>query len=248
MPALDDMAESRLEALDKQGLWRMPITTSPLEGMWVERGGRKLLSFSSNDYLGLSRQPDVLAAAQIALHLYGAGAGASRYVTGENPLYAELEQQLCGMKQTEATCVFSSGYMATLGGVCALMGKGDLILADKLCHACMVDAAQLSGAKFIRFAHNDMQHLEQLLTKHREQYQHCLILSETVFSMDGDCAPLEAISELAKAHDAWVLSDDAHGLGVVESYPVDIQIGTLSKAAGSLGGYVCASRAVIDLI
>ena len=133
-----------------------------------------------------------------------------------------------------------------MGAIAALMGKGDLILADKLIHACMIDGAQLSGAQMKRFAHNDMAHLETLLKAHRKDYGDCLILTETVFSMDGDVAPIEQMMALARRYDAWVMSDDAHGLGIVPSVPVDIQMGTLSKAAGVYGGYICGSRALID--
>lgn len=248
MPALDDMAQKRLEALEKDALRRAPTITAPLDGKYVMRRGNKLLSFSSNDYFGLAHHPDVIKAAQDAAAQYGAGAGASRLVTGENPLYRELESEISHIKGTQAACIFSSGYLATLGTITALAGKDDLIIADKLAHACMIDAAQLSGAKLLRFAHNDMAHLQQLLEAHRGSYQHCLILTETVFSMDGDIAPMAEIIALARQHNAWTLSDDAHGLGLVKLPATDIQLGTLSKAAGSLGGYVCASHAVINLL
>jgi 8-amino-7-oxononanoate synthase len=218
----------------------------------VRRDGRDLISFSGNDYLGLSQHPAVLAAAREALERNGAGAGASRLVTGDHPLYGELEALLAEMKGTEAACVFGSGYLANIGIIPALADAGDLILADRLAHACMLDGARLSGASLMRFAHNSLEHCEALLKAHRADYANCLILTETVFSMDGDRAPVSRLAQLAAQYDAWLMTDDAHGLGVIHDTLPDakatLQMGTLSKAAGSYGGYVCASRAVIDLL
>lgn len=221
----------------------------------VERDGKRLISFACNDYLGLSTHPEVIAAAQAAAARYGAGAGASRLITGSHPPYAALEGALAEWKGTEAALVFGSGYLANLGVITALMEEGDLILADKLAHACMIDGARLSGAKLLRFAHNDPNHAESLLQKHRGAHRRCLILTEGVFSMDGDLAPLADLSALAARYDGWLMTDDAHALGVLNGgrgsgagVPVDLRMGTLSKALGGYGGYVCASRAVIDCL
>jgi 8-amino-7-oxononanoate synthase len=251
MPALDDILSVRLQGLDIAHTRRFLQETEMDSGVWVMRGDKKLLSFSGNDYLGLRVHPEVIAAGQLALAQYGAGAGASRLVTGSHPYYAGLEAYLAHIKQTQAALVFGSGYLANLGVISALMEKDDLIIADRLVHACMLDGARLSGAKLLRFRHNDVEDATRLLAMHRDQYRHCLVMTETVFSMDGDIAPLAELSSLAQAYDAWLLSDDAHGLGVVPHdvcAPHHIQTGTLSKAAGAYGGYVCGSSVLVDYL
>lgn len=236
---------AELDALKDNQLFRELVATEHEQGATIRRNGRRYVSFSSNDYFGLSQHPAVLAAARDGARR--AGAGASALVTGYHPGMVSLGRALAAYKGTQAALVFGNGYMANLGTISALAGKDDLILADKACHACMIDGAVLSGATFRRFRHNDPDHLRQLLAK-RCDYRHCLIVSETVFSMDGDRAPLHALRELADTHDAWLLADDAHGLGVTEDNPVHIEIGTLSKGLGSYGGYVCGSQAVIDFL
>ena len=249
MPALDASLLPQLEQLQIQRLRREFVPTAREGYPQVVRGDRRLISFSCNDYLGLSQHVAVKQAAADAALAHGAGAGASRAICGHHILYDTLESQLAALKGTEAACVFGSGYLANLGTIPALVGKGDLILADKLIHACMVDAAQLSGATFKRFAHNDMTHLARLLEQYRTSHRHCLILTETVFSMDGDLAPLADLGALAERFDSWLMTDDAHGLGVIhQPNPAAIQMGTLSKAAGSYGGYVCGSRVLIDYL
>jgi 8-amino-7-oxononanoate synthase len=217
-----------------------------------------LLSFSCNDYLNLSRHPAIIKAAVEAAQHYGVGAGASRLVTGNHPLYDELESRLARLKGTEAACVFGSGYLANIGIIPALAGSGDLILVDELSHACIHAGAKLSGATVQRYRHGDVAHAEALLAEHRGRHAHALIATDGVFSMDGDLAPLEDLSALALRHDAWLLADDAHGLGVVGhgrgsafangGAEVPLQMGTLSKAVGAYGGYLCASQAVINLM
>lgn len=250
METLNTFAAESLALLEKKHLGRSLITTERHEGVMVYRNGKSLISFSSNDYLGLSRHPQVIMAAQMALTRYGAGAGASRLAGGEHPLYAELESLLSELKHTEAALVFGSGYLSNLGAIPALVGPHDLIIADKLVHACMIDAAKLSGATLMRYAHNNLEHCHALLEDHRNDYQRCIILTETVFSMDGDVAPVKSIAALARRYDAWVMVDDAHGLGVLPDATegADIIMGTLSKAAGTYGGYVCASKKVIQLL
>lgn len=261
MQSLDQFACDKLDALRKAELCRVPAVTAR-DGIWAERDGRRLLSFSCNDYLNLGRHPEVIAAAIEATQRYGVGAGASRLVTGNHPLYAELESRLARLKGTAAACVFGSGYLANTGVIPALVGSNDLVLADELSHACIHAGAKLSGAAIRLYRHADVAHAEALLAEHRGGRKRALIATDGVFSMDGDVAPLPELAALARRFDAWLLADDAHGLGVVgggrgSSFanggapnPADVplQMGTLSKAVGAYGGYLCASRAVIDLM
>ena len=259
MQSLDRFAQDKLDDLERRHLRRQLSETVREDSIWVERQGRRLLSFSCNDYLNLSQHPAVKQAAIAAIATYGAGAGASRLVTGNHPLYAELEARLARSKQTEAAVVFGSGYLANAGIIPVLIGNDGLILADELSHACLFAGAQLSHAKTITFRHNDVAYLRELLAAHRHEHEHVLIVTDGVFSMDGDLAPLAALNALAVEFDAWLMTDDAHGIGVVgggrgSSYagnahvPIPLQMGTLSKAIGSYGGYLCASAPVVDLI
>jgi 8-amino-7-oxononanoate synthase len=218
-----------------------------------------LLSFSCNDYLNLSQHPAVIKAAIEATERYGVGAGASRLVTGNHPLHGELENRLARLKASEAACVFGSGYLANTGIIPALADPDDLILIDESSHACIHAGAKLSGATVHRYRHCEVAHAEALMSTHRARHSRALIATDGVFSMDGDLAPLHELSELAQRFDAWLLADDAHGLGVIgggrgssfaNGAPVDVplQMGTLSKAIGAYGGYLCASRAVVDLM
>jgi 8-amino-7-oxononanoate synthase len=245
MPALRDFAREQLALVSAKSLRRSIKVTERLGGARVRRGNREFVSFSCNDYLGLTFHPTVIAAAREALERYGAGAGASRLVTGSHPLYTELEQSIAHFKGTERGLVFGSGYMANLGVIPALVGKDDVMILDRLCHACMYDGGRLAGATMLRFDHNDVDHCRSLLANHRAQFQKCLILTETVFSMDGDLGPLAALGALASEHEAWLMTDDAHGLGICPANAADVQMGTLSKATGSIGGYVCGSSELI---
>ncbi|MES2984806.1 MAG: aminotransferase class I/II-fold pyridoxal phosphate-dependent enzyme [Pseudomonadota bacterium] len=251
MPTLSEQCALGLERADAQHLRRVLRTHGRVDGSSVEimLDGARYVSFAANDYLGLRDDPRVIEAGRAALLAYGAGAGASRLVTGNHALYALLEAKLAAMKGVEAALVFGSGYLTNLGVIPALMDKGDVIFADKLVHACIIDAAQLSGARLLRFAHNDMAHLAALLKEHRGDSTNALIVTDHVFSMDGDVAPLAEIAALAKLHDAWTMADDAHGLGIVPAAaPVDLWMGTLSKAAGGYGGYVVAAQVIIDFL
>lgn len=259
MRSLDLFARDKLAERERDNLRRSIVETQTGDGVHVVRNGRTLLSFCSNDYLGLSQHPAVKRVAAAAADKYGAGAGASRLVTGSHPLYAELEQRLARLKGAEAACVFGSGYLANAGIIPALAGPGDLILIDELAHSSMHTGARLSIASILPFRHNDVAHLAELLERERTRFGHVLVLTEGVFSMDGDLAPLPELSDIASRYDAWLMSDDAHGIGVlgggrgsayVTDPPADIplQMGTLSKAIGSYGGYLCGSRAVIDLM
>jgi 8-amino-7-oxononanoate synthase len=249
--SLDAFAEQKLAQLDRQSLRRTLTETERTDGLWALRDGRRLMSFSCNDYLGLSHHPLVKAAAIAAIERYGAGAGASRLVTGNHPLFAQLEERLARLKGTEAACVFGSGYLANTGIIPALIGSADIVFIDALSHACIGAGAKLSGGRVEIFRHNDLAHLQELLAARRSDYRHALIATDAVFSMDGDLAPLADMAALAERHDCWLLSDDAHGVGVLDqtrNAGVPLQMGTLSKAIGGYGGYLCASSAVIDLI
>ena len=255
MRSLDEFASAKLAALEAGDLRRRLAPTARTGATEIVRNGRRLISFCCNDYLNLTHHPRVMAAAKDAIDRYGAGAGASRLITGNHPLLAELEARIARLKGCEDAAVFGSGYLANLGAIPTLVGPGDLVLIDALSHACLFAGAKLSGAEVRVFRHNDVDHLASLFDEDRR----CLVLTEGVFSMDGDLAPLPQIAALAAAHDAWLMTDDAHGIGVVGGgrgssfafgapVPVPLQMGTLSKAAGSYGGYVAASRAVIELM
>jgi 8-amino-7-oxononanoate synthase len=248
MPALVDVAREEIALAARRSLRRSIIPTERLSGARVRRGGREYVSFSCNDYLGLARHPDVIRAARSALETYGAGACASRLLTGSHPLYTALERLLAELKGTERALVFGSGYLANVGTISALAGRGDLVLTDRLCHASILDGARLAGATLMRHAHRSLDDCRAILERHRSEAKRCLIVTETVFSMDGDRAPIAELAALARDHDAWLLSDDAHGLGIVSSDPTDVQIGTLSKAVGGYGGYVCAGAEVVAFL
>jgi 8-amino-7-oxononanoate synthase len=257
LTSLDQFAEQKLAELDARALRRSLVETAREDGIWATRGERRLMSFSCNDYLNLSHHPKVKAAAAEAAARWGAGAGASRLVTGNHPLYGALEQRLARLKGTEAACVFGSGYLANAGIVPTLVGPEDLVLIDELAHACLWAGAQLGRGPVRAWRHNDAGELEDVLATQRGKHRHALILTDGVFSMDGDRAPLKQLAEIAARFDAWLLVDDAHGLGVLgggrgsvaeAGAEVALQMGTLSKAAGGYGGYLCASRAVIDLM
>jgi 8-amino-7-oxononanoate synthase len=258
MDSLQTFADTKLAALERQSLRRRLSPTHRHDGLWVERGGRRLLSFSCNDYLGLSHHPAVKAAACQAIWTYGAGAGASRLVTGDVPLLGELEARLATLKKTESACVFGSGYLANAGIIPTLVGPEDLILIDELAHACLFAGAKLSGATLSVFRHNAVADLERRLASQRKDHPRALVATDGVFSMDGDLAPLDQLSAVCATHDAWLMTDDAHGIGVLARgrgsaglFPqavVPLQMGTLSKAVGGYGGYLCASKAVVELV
>lgn len=251
MKSLEKIADKYLLESEKNGLKREIVTTNRQDATRIIRGGREYISFSCNDYLGLTHHPKVKRAAIEAIKKYGAGAGASRLVTGSHPLYDILEQKIAKLKNTEDAIVFGSGYLVNIGIIPALVGKGDLIIADRLVHACLIDGAQLSGAKLMRFEHNNVEKCASILQKYRAEYNNCLIITDNIFSMDGDAAPVDALFILAEQNNAWLLTDDAHGIGVLSDKPRNnphLQMGTLSKAVGAYGGYVATSKKVADLL
>jgi 8-amino-7-oxononanoate synthase len=258
-PSLEEVAETKLAALERRHLRRRLAITERTSATGARTAGRALESFSCNDYLGLSRHPDVIEAAIDATRRYGAGAGSSRLVNGNHPLYEELESKLAALKGTDDALVFGSGYLTNVGVIPALVGNADLVLIDELCHSCLLAGAELSGGEVVKFRHNDVTDAGRALAEQRDRYRHCLIVTDGVFSMEGDLAPLPELAALAHRHGAWLMTDDAHGLGVVGNgrgssfahgtpVHVELQMGTLSKALGGYGGYVCASRGVVELL
>ncbi|MEM1138478.1 MAG: 8-amino-7-oxononanoate synthase [Pseudomonadota bacterium] len=257
--SLEHFARDKLADLEARHLRRTLIETDRTGPARAVRGPRRLISFSCNDYLNLTTDPFTKRRAVDAVVQFGVGAGASRLVTGNGPLYEELEAKLADLKGTEDAIVFGSGYLANISIAPTLVGVRDMVLIDELAHACLYAGARLSRARLFSFRHNDLAHVEELLKRFRSHHERAMILTDGVFSMDGDIAPLPGLAALAEDYDAWLMSDDAHGIGVVgegrgSSFAFDpvpdvpLQMGTLSKAIGSYGGYLCASRAVTDLM
>jgi 8-amino-7-oxononanoate synthase len=248
------LKEARSNALERSAV------VFPESGGKINHEGRDLLNFSSNDYLDLVRHPHVIDRSRKALEKYGVGSTASRLVTGTLPIHEELEERLAKEKGYESALVFGSGYMANVGTIPVLAGRNDMIFADKLVHASMIDACRLSGGKLIRFSHNDPASLEQRLEQHTEDEGRRLIISESVFSMDGDLAPLEDLAQLAKKYGAMLMVDEAHATGAFGSYgaglireagleeSVTVSMGTLSKALAGYGGFVACSSALRSLL
>ena len=261
--SLNAFAENKLAALKQRNLLRTLAETERLGPVEVRRGGKRLISYSCNDYLNLSQHPKIKAAAIEATEKHGAGSGASRLVTGNHPLYAVLEEKLAALKGADAACVFGSGYLANTGIIPALIGPDDMVCIDELSHACIYAGGRLTAGAVHMFRHNDAGHLAEILKAHRADHPRALIVTDGVFSMDGDLAPLASLSDVAAEHDTWLMTDDAHGIGVVgggrgssfvnggangSGGRVPLLMGTLSKAIGAYGGYLCASKPVIDLI
>jgi 8-amino-7-oxononanoate synthase len=249
---LDAFATMKLAALDAAALRRHLRPVVRGKEAFAVRDGVRLISFSCNDYLNLSQHPAVIAASVEATVRYGVGAGASRLVTGDHPLYRGLEERLAALKGTADAVVFGSGYLANIGIIPALVGPGDAVFVDELAHACIGAGAKLSGAAVVRFAHNDVDQLRSVIAG--SVFRHAIIATDGVFSMDGDVAPIAALAAVAAEHGAWLMSDDAHGIGVLDGgrgsphAGVALQMGTLSKALGGYGGYLCASAPVCALI
>jgi 8-amino-7-oxononanoate synthase len=266
MNALENHLNEQLAQIQQNGLCRNLRNIDSPQSTTIEIGGRSVLNFSSNDYLGLANHSALKTAAIEAIEKYGAGAGASRLICGSLSPHQVLEEALADFKGTQAALAFATGYAAAIGAICSLVGKDDIIIIDKLVHACIVDAAKLSGAKLRVFAHNDLNDLESILnwakTKSRltQHATRTLIVTESIFSMDGDRAPLREIVQLKTKNDAWLMVDEAHATGLygtnrrglAEEYgigdQIEIQMGTLGKALGAAGGYICGSRKLIDYL
>jgi 8-amino-7-oxononanoate synthase len=249
-----------LNTIHKAQWHRSPANIEASQDNYITVAGKQLLNFASNDYLGLATDPRLKAAAIEAIQIYGTGSTGSRLVTGQRPLHRELEESIAAFKKSEDALVFSSGYAANLGTIAALVGERDLIIADQYNHSSLKNGAILSQAKVLEYHHCDLGHLRELLATHRTQSRRCLLVTDTVFSMDGDLCPLPGIMELAIEFDCMVLVDEAHatgvlgatGAGAIEHFDLDpdriVCIGTLSKALGSLGGYVSGSAKLIDFL
>jgi 8-amino-7-oxononanoate synthase len=250
------MFEQRLNELAERHLTRRLTPLHSGVGPVVEMAGRRILLLASNDYLGLAMHSEVIQSATEATQRFGAGAGASRLISGTLPPHQELESALAQFKGTEAAMTFSSGYLANIGTIPALIGRGELVLADRLCHASLIDGCRLSAADFRIYRHNDVDHLQSLLTK-RRRTRRTLIVTDGLFSMDGDLALLPELSRLAQNYEAELYIDDAHGTGVmgphgrgtIEHFGLDaqipFQIGTLGKAFGSSGAYLAGPMLLI---
>jgi len=259
----------RLGSLHTQGLYRELRRVDSPPGTNIRIDGQTLLNFSSNDYLGLANDPALKAAAIQVIETFGAGSGASRLICGSLAPHHELEETLASFKGTEAALSFSTGYATAVGTICALIGKDDIIVIDRLVHACIVDAARLCGATLRVFAHNDLDDLEKILKwANRAQSPkpktpspaRLLIVTESVFSMDGDAAPLRELVRLKEKYGVWLMVDEAHGTGLYGKNrrglaeesgvggQIEIQMGTLGKAVGASGGYICGSRPLIDFL
>lgn len=252
--------EPSLDAIHRANWRRSVQEIQGMAGATVSLEGRTVINFASNDYLGLAGDRRLIEAAIAAIQTYGVGSTGSRLLSGHRPLHRQLERAIADLKQTEDGIVFSSGYLANLGAVSALTGRRDLILADQYNHSSLKHGAILSGATVIDYAHCDPGDLQRRLEQHRDRYRRGLILTDSVFSMDGDLCPLADILDLADQFECMVLVDEAHGSGVLGATgagcvehlgctgrPV-IQMGTLSKAFGSLGGYVAGSAKLIDFL
>lgn len=248
---------AQLEEWRAQGLGRELRPLDEVDGVIVRSGARERINFSSNDYLGLAGSAEMREALQEGIAKHGGGSGASRLVCGTHRVHLDLEEALAEFKGTPAALTFSSGFAVALGTIPALVGLGDTLILDKLCHASLVDAARLSGATIRVFPHNHLEKLERLLGTAKGRV---LVVTESIFSMDGDAAPLREIAALKERHGAWLLVDEAHAVGVLGPQgrglaaelgvdgQIDLHMGTLSKAFGLSGGYLAASRTVIDLL
>ena len=252
--------EESLATIHRADWYRSVQTIHGLPGATVLLEDREVINFASNDYLGLAGDQRLIKAATAAVQEFGTGATGSRLLSGHRELHRELERAIASLKQTEDGLVFSSGYLANVGTITALIGKRDLILSDQYNHSSLKNGAILSGATIIEYAHSNVETLRTQLTQQRQNYRRCLIITDSVFSMDGDLCPLPALLDLAEEFRCMLLVDEAHatgvlgntGAGCVEHFGCTgrqfIQIGTLSKALSSLGGYVAGSAALIDFL
>lgn len=265
MDSFNAILSKRLEDLRQRNLFRRLRSIDSPQQTHIQLHGRSLLNFSSNDYLGLANAPELKAAAAQGIAQNGVGSGASRLVSGSLAPHHQLEATLADFKGTEAALVFSTGYATALGTIPALVARGDIIVIDKLVHASIVDAARLSGAQLRVFAHNDLDDLRSILEwTARERLsapdKQVLIVTESIFSMDGDAAPLDLIVDLKEKYRAWLMVDEAHATGLfgpnrrglAEQFGVtpqiEIQMGTLGKAIGASGGFIAGSQVLVEYL
>jgi glycine C-acetyltransferase len=250
--------QEELKNLQDAGLYNRIRTLSSPQGAWLVVDGKRALNFCSNNYLGLANHPRLVQAAGTAAEKYGIGPAAVRTIAGTMDLHLELERRLAAFKGVESAITFQSGFTANLATLPALVGKEDAIFSDELNHASIIDGSRLSGARIVRYAHCDPQDLDRVLSEQRSQYPRAVVVTDGVFSMDGDVAPLDQIYEVVQKHEAILMVDDAHGEGVlgkggrgiVDHFnlhgKVDIEVGTLSKAFGVVGGVVAGNPLVVE--
>jgi glycine C-acetyltransferase len=250
--------EDELDNLRASGLYNRIRTLSSPQGAWLVVDGKRVLNFCSNNYLGLADHPLLVEAARKALDEYGVGPGAVRTIAGTMDLHVQLDRRLAEFKGVESAITFQSGFNANLGTIPALVGRGDAVFSDELNHASIIDGCRLSRAEIIRYNHCDPEDLHRALKENRSDYNRAMVISDGVFSMDGDVAPLDKIYEVAKGYDAILMVDDAHGEGVlgkggrgiVDHFglhgKVDVEVGTLSKAFGVVGGVVAGNPLVVE--
>jgi len=257
-PVMKDLS-AYLQERKQSGLYRQRRLQEGMQGAHVVLDGKQCLAFCSNDYLGLSHHPDVIKAMQEGAEKYGAGSGAAHLINGHHRAHHALEEELAEFVQRPRALLFSTGYMANLGVISALMDRGDAVFEDRLNHASLIDAGLLSGARLQRYQHNDVDDLAARLT--RSKSGHRLIASDAVFSMDGDIAPVSSLADRARMHDAWLMVDDAHGFGVLGEegrgtlshldlgeQDVPIYMATLGKALGTFGAFVAGSEELIETL
>ena len=249
-----------LEVVRAAGLWRELRQIESAQSTRIKLGGREFINFSSNDYLGLAAHPALGRAVREAVEQFGVGSGASRLICGSLQSHHELESTLAKWQGTEAALVFSTGFAGAQGVLTSLLGPGDVVILDKKAHASMIDGAKLSGATLRVFRHNDLENLEKLLQWAADRGGRVLVASESVFSMDGDHAPLAGIVELKERYGAWLMLDEAHAVGLFGPLGqglaaagglgerIEIRMGTLGKAVGAAGGFICGSRQLVDLL
>ena len=253
-----DWIAQELDGLKSQGLYNRIRTIGSPQGAWLVVDGKKVLNFCSNNYLGLANHPQLVAAAKKAADEMGVGPAAVRTIAGTTSLHLELEKRLAAFKGVEAAITFQSGFTANLATIPALVGKEDAVFSDRLNHASIIDGCRLSGAKIIPYEHCDVDSLESVVKENLPQYRRAIIITDGVFSMDGDVAPLDRIYEVARQYDILLMVDDAHGEGVlgkggrgiVDHFglhgKVDVEVGTLSKAFGVVGGVVAGNAVIVE--
>ena len=253
-----DWLTQEIDGLKEQGLYNRIRTIGSAQGAWLIVDGKNVLNFCSNNYLGLANHPKIVEAAKEATKKYGVGPAAVRSIAGTMDLHVQLERRLAKFKGAEDVITFQSGFNANLGTISALVGKEDVIFSDRLNHASIIDGCRLSGAKIVAYEHNDPGALEDAIKEHASNFRRALIITDGVFSMDGDIAPLPALVEVAKKYDILFMVDDAHGEGVlgkggrgiVDHFglhgQVDIEVGTMSKAFGVVGGMVAGDKVIIE--
>lgn len=240
--------QTDLDTLESQSMRRHLRIASEAKGKTLVLDGKSVVNFASNNYLGLARHPQVIEAAKQVLDHWGVGSTSSRLIAGSSIIHQDLESALAAYTGHEAALLFPAGYQANLGVVTSLVGEGDAVILDRLCHASLVDAARLSGARLFVYPHRDLEAAHAALER-TASYRRRLVLTESLFSMDGDFAPAAELAVLARQHQAMLLVDEAHALGVWDLCTgADITVGTLSKALGSQGGFVAGSRALIETL